>query len=60
MTTYSHSKLGTFQQCKQKYKFHYIDKVKGDISSLNIKSIDAVNNNGQKLTSKVISSSIVV
>ena len=28
MTQYSHSKLGTFQQCKQKYKFHYIDKIK--------------------------------
>src|SRR3989344_7316448 len=28
MTTYSHSKLGTFQQCKQKYKFQYIDKIK--------------------------------
>jgi len=28
MTTYSHSKLGTFQQCKYKYKLKYIDKVK--------------------------------
>ena len=28
MTIYSHSKLGTFQQCKQKYKFQYIDKIK--------------------------------
>lgn len=28
MTTYSHSKLGTFQQCKQKYKFQYVDKIK--------------------------------
>ncbi|MBS3124586.1 PD-(D/E)XK nuclease family protein, partial [Candidatus Woesearchaeota archaeon] len=28
MTQYSHSKLGTFQQCKQKYKFQYVDKVK--------------------------------
>jgi len=28
MTQYSHLKLGTFQQCKQKYKFQYIDKVK--------------------------------
>jgi hypothetical protein len=27
MTTYSHSWLGTFQQCKQKYKFRYIDRV---------------------------------
>ena len=28
MTQYSHSKLGTFQQCKQKYKFQYVDRVK--------------------------------
>ena len=28
MTIYSHSKLGAFQQCKQKYKFNYIDKIK--------------------------------
>ena len=25
--TYSHSKLETFEQCKQKYKFRYIDKI---------------------------------
>lgn len=28
MPTYSHSKLGTFQQCRYKYKLKYIDKVK--------------------------------
>ncbi len=28
MTTYSHSRIGTFQQCKQKYKFQYVDKIK--------------------------------
>ncbi len=28
---YSHSKLGTFQQCKHKYKLQYIDKVKVDV-----------------------------
>jgi putative RecB family exonuclease len=26
--TYSHSKLGTYEQCPQKYKFHYIDGIK--------------------------------
>ena len=25
MTTYSHSKLSTFEQCRLKYKFAYID-----------------------------------
>src|SRR5690242_3033902 len=27
MTTYSHSRLSTFEQCPQKYKFQYIDKI---------------------------------
>lgn len=31
MVTYSHSKLGTFQQCKHKYKLQYVDKIKVDI-----------------------------
>ena len=31
MVSYSHSRLGTFQQCKFKYKLQYIDKVKVDI-----------------------------
>ena len=28
MTSYSHSRLGTFQQCRYKYKLQYIDKIK--------------------------------
>ena len=28
MPIYSHSKLETFEQCPQKYKFKYIDKIK--------------------------------
>ncbi len=31
MVTYSHSRLGTFQQCKYKYKLQYVDRVKVDI-----------------------------
>jgi putative RecB family exonuclease len=30
MTTFSHSKLSTFEQCKLKYKFRYIEKRKPD------------------------------
>lgn len=30
MTVYSHSKLSTFEQCRQKYKFRYIDKIEPD------------------------------
>ncbi|MBT4446960.1 PD-(D/E)XK nuclease family protein [archaeon] len=31
MVAYSHSRLGTYQQCKYKYKLQYIDKVKVDV-----------------------------
>ncbi|MEK6963923.1 MAG: PD-(D/E)XK nuclease family protein [Nanoarchaeota archaeon] len=31
MANYSHSKLGTFEQCKYKYKLQYLDKVKVEV-----------------------------
>ncbi|MDP3916787.1 MAG: PD-(D/E)XK nuclease family protein [Nanoarchaeota archaeon] len=31
MTLYSHSKLSTFEQCRQKYKFQYIDRIQIDV-----------------------------
>ena len=34
MAIYSHSKIGTYESCPQKYKFHYVDKIKGDIESV--------------------------
>src|SRR3989338_1648178 len=34
MASYSHSKLGTYLQCKQKYKFQYVDKIKSDYESV--------------------------
>ncbi|MFA5953282.1 MAG: PD-(D/E)XK nuclease family protein [Candidatus Pacearchaeota archaeon] len=37
MTVYSHSRLSTFEQCKLKYKFKYIDKLTPDFE----KSIEA-------------------
>ena len=37
MAMYSHSKLSTFEQCKLRYKFRYIDKIKPPIE----KSIEA-------------------
>jgi putative RecB family exonuclease len=36
MTAYSHSKIGTFLQCKQKYKFQYVDKIKSDIETVEV------------------------
>ena len=32
MVIYSHSRLGTFQQCKYKYKLQYIDRIRVDVS----------------------------
>jgi putative RecB family exonuclease len=37
MAMYSHSKLSSFEQCKLRYKFRYIDKIKPEIE----KSIEA-------------------
>lgn len=34
MTTYSHSKIGTFESCPQKYKFQYVDRIRGDVESV--------------------------
>lgn len=34
MVAYSHSKLGTYLQCKQKYKFQYVDKIKSEYESI--------------------------
>ncbi|MCF7871573.1 PD-(D/E)XK nuclease family protein [Candidatus Woesearchaeota archaeon] len=31
MTTFSHSRISSFEQCKLKYKYHYIDKVETEI-----------------------------
>ncbi len=31
MTTYSHSRVSTFEQCRYKFKLQYIDKIKVDI-----------------------------
>ena len=36
MTAYSHSRIGTFLQCKQKYKFQYINKIKVDAETIEI------------------------
>lgn len=32
MTSYSHSRLGTFEKCKYQYKLQYIDKIKTDVN----------------------------
>ena len=36
MPSYSHSKLGAFQQCLQKYKFRYIDEIPPPIRSIEL------------------------
>ncbi len=35
-TKYSHSKLGTFQQCRFKFKLQYVDGVKSDVESIEV------------------------
>ena len=30
MATYSHSKIGTYETCPRKYKFHYVEKIKSE------------------------------
>ncbi len=34
MTTYSHSRLSTFEQCPLKYKFSYVEKIKRYVDSI--------------------------
>ena len=34
--SYSHSKLSTFEQCRQKYKFRYIDEIPPPIRSIEL------------------------
>ena len=36
MPTYSHSKLTTYQQCPQKYKFRYIDEIPSPMRSIEL------------------------
>ena len=33
MTTYSHSRISTYENCPYQYKLHYIDKVEVDTST---------------------------
>jgi putative RecB family exonuclease len=40
--SFSHSKLTTFQQCPQKYKFHYIDEIPPPVRSIELHLGDTV------------------
>ena len=31
MAIYSHSRIGSYETCPQKYKFQYVDQIKGDM-----------------------------
>ena len=42
MSSFSHSKLTTFQQCPQKYKFRYIDEIPPPIRSIELHLGDTV------------------
>jgi putative RecB family exonuclease len=34
MTTYSHSKISTYETCPYQYKLHYVDKIEPEISTI--------------------------
>jgi putative RecB family exonuclease len=47
--SFSHSKLTTFQQCQQKYKFRYVDEIPSPIRSIELHLGDTVHRALQKL-----------
>lgn len=49
MPSYSHSKLTTYQQCPQKYKFRYIDEIPPPIRSIELHLGTAVHSALEKL-----------
>ena len=49
MPSYSHSKLTTFQQCPQKYKFRYVDEIPPPIRSIELHLGDTVHRALEKL-----------
>ena len=49
MPSFSHSKLTTYQQCPQKYKFRYIDEIPPPIRSIELHLGDTVHRTLEKL-----------
>jgi putative RecB family exonuclease len=49
VTSFSHSKLTTYQQCPQKYKFRYIDEIPPPIRSIELHLGDTVHRALEKL-----------
>ena len=49
MPSFSHSKLATYQQCPQKYKFRYIDEIPPPIRSIELHLGDTVHRALEKL-----------
>src|SRR5258708_39002547 len=47
--SFSHSKLATYQQCPQKYKFRYIDEIPPPIRSIELHLGDTVHRALEKL-----------
>jgi putative RecB family exonuclease len=49
VTSFSHSKLTTYQQCPQKYKFRYIDEIPPPVRSIELHLGDSVHRALEKL-----------
>ncbi len=49
MTDYSHSRLSKFSECRQKYKFRYIDRIRSEVKSVDAFLGSRVHDSLQKL-----------
>jgi len=58
VASYSHSKLTTFQQCQQKYKFRYVDEIPPPVRSIELHLGDSVHRALQKLYGDAIHGAI--
>jgi len=60
MALYSHSKIQTFEQCKLKYKFKYIDKIKPEFEqSIEAHLGSCIHNTLEKLYNQVLKNKIL-
>ncbi len=58
MQSFSHSKLGSYQQCPQKYKFRYIDEIPPPIRSIELHLGDSVHRALEKLYADAVQGKI--
>src|ERR1700676_1952906 len=57
--TFSHSKMSTYQQCPQKYKFRYLDEIPPPIRSIELHLGDSVHKALERLYQDLASSAML-